>query len=271
MASNDYWGTVAKQFVSELIKLPARTIVRAMQKGWGLKVDGKAGAKTFGKLRALLRKPKPVVFPPAPLCSWSDAVYPIADDHPTYKYRITSGYQWPGRNGKPHPVTGAPTKPHYAHDITRRHKGKYPDSDGYFGAPKGSRVVACLPGVVVDVDLRGAMYSATLRHNVDGEEWYTYYGHVASVEVALGAIVEAGQFIAFNGTTYTRPVLRHVHFTVCKGSGWRPDDYGWRIRHSVNMGGSDFGAANTKPGTDEWRIHEGPMADWKRVSASLTH
>lgn len=238
--------------------------VKIFQRLGRLQVDGDAGPKTFGYLRAVFPKEaEPAVtipdeFPDAPLCSVEkDGVYPMASDHKKHKYRTTDGYLWTrdGKDGRDY---------HPAQDITRYMGiGRLPDSDGTFGAPKGSRVLACLPGVVVDIDTRGRVHTITLKHNT--REYglcYSYYVHIEKPAPGfkLGQIVQAGDFIAYNGATGT--TLRHLHFSFHRASlvsdPWRADYWGWYQATAINLGGKDW---------DHYR--DGWLNKWRRIFIAL--
>lgn len=235
--------------------------VRVYQTIAGLTVDGDAGPLTFGHLEESFQVAgEPVVavpdgFPDAPLCSVEhDGVFPMAEDRESgeHNYRVTSGFKWERYW-------------HYAQDITEI----MPDtpvglnSDGVFGAPEGSRVVACLPGIVVDIDMRGDIYSIVLKHNtVEFGLCYSLYMHIdgPAPGMQLGDLVQAGEFIAWNGTSGT--TLRHLHWSFHVASKndqpWKRDAWNWLQSTAINLGGKDWDHHN-----------EGWLGQWRRVFIPL--
>lgn len=272
----DYWVQQAEKFEADFIlrtglgphKKGPRETVAVFQKLTGLVVDRQAGAKTFGMLRRMFPQIRPVVrndkHSDAPLCSWDDAVFPL-EFVPGSEWRETSG------NGRTGPNHRRPN--HGASDYCRpmrkgRGAAKYPTHDGYWGAAVGDKILAVLPGVVVDIrepsDREDRYWMLVLRHNVGGVTWHSVYVHNNKHHALVGDTVQAGQHVADVGHTNT--TLNHLHFsmhdsrlsdlqfvaiTESFSKHWR-----WQKATQVNVGAKNTGMA------------DGDYADkWPRVAA----
>ena len=258
-----FWAEFEKRTRTRLVGANGPDRVEVYQKLAGLEPDKDAGPKTFGHMREKFPEKGETMtdgFPDAPLVSVEkDGFFPVADDddpgvlrRARRLYRVTDGFKWSRTY-------------HFAQDITRRMPSgvEMPNSDGHFGAPKGSRVLACLTGVVVDIDMRGRYYSITLKHNtVEFGVCYSYYLHIdgPAPGIRLGQIVHGGDFIAWNGISGTD--LRHLHWSFHIASTvdtpWRADSWNWLQHTAVNLGGKD------------WDHHDGGwLGKWKRIFIAL--
>ncbi|WP_233188389.1 M23 family metallopeptidase [Actinomyces qiguomingii] len=84
-----------------------------------------------------------------------------------------------------------------------------------YAAPTGTPIYAAASGTVVAAGMDGGTGTVTIKHEIDGEVWYTRYLHMYEdgIYVSEGEKVEAGQLIAGAGSTgySTGP---HLHFEV---------------------------------------------------------
>ena len=95
-----------------------------------------------------------------------------------------------------------------------------------------------------------------IKHDFEGEVYYTQYAHMKSIDLSVGDEVRAGQEIGIMGTT-GRSDGNHVHFELWRGdTRIDPYDYfDWTELnlHAPHMSGRDpecelGGVAKTKPG-----------------------
>ena len=54
----------------------------------------------------------------------------------------------------------------------------------------------------------------TIEHNINGQRFYTFYGHLASINVGKGAKVSKGQKIGIVGNTGRSSTGKHLHFAI---------------------------------------------------------
>lgn len=54
----------------------------------------------------------------------------------------------------------------------------------------------------------------TIKHNINGQSIYTFYGHLASISVSRGANVHKGQKIGIVGNTGSSTTGKHLHFAI---------------------------------------------------------
>lgn len=84
-----------------------------------------------------------------------------------------------------------------------------------YSAGVGTPIYAVAAGTVTTAGMVGATGTVTIRHEIDGEVWYTSYLHMYAdgIYVKAGDTVTAGQLIAGVGSTgySTGP---HLHFEV---------------------------------------------------------
>lgn len=106
-----------------------------------------------------------------------------------------------------------------------RDRPEYPGTSRYF-APPGTPILAARPGKVWSVNRLATGLAVVLDH---GAPFATWYAHLATVEVAKGQEVTAGQRIGTMGANPNEDAskgavdaqkLRHLHFEVWyKGHG----------------------------------------------------
>lgn len=257
----------AHDLPDEISKREFTRLVYAAQRQRGLSVDGKYGTKSFGVFGTTSR----VIPWPTPLIvDYADGVYPVVDNggHP---FRITSGYMWPERT--------ASSGPHPGGDFCQRIAGRFPESDGIFGAKNGTECCASWPGTVIDAERVGAYWSVSLWHKVrmtggNVIDLIAYFLHVTShlqTVDEFGQVLKAGEIFCEMRTVPNR--LNHLHGSHhdCNPLEWHGADgsAGWAQNKatSIPIGGKDYGATYTRPGTDAWRLHEGALADWRRIAA----
>lgn len=84
--------------------------------------------------------------------------------------------------------------------------------------PEGTPVGAVGGGIVASVrrDASGLGTHVTIEHRVDGETYYSIYGHLASAKVRAGEEVYAGQTIGLSGST-GRSTSGHLHLQIDRG------------------------------------------------------
>ena len=114
--------------------------------------------------------------------------------------------------GRIHPISGV-YKYHSGMDI---------------GCQYGDAVWASDGGTVVLAGVNGGYgYCIMIDHGyVNGDNYYTLYGHLSSIAVSVGQTVSQGDYIGAVGSTgvSTGP---HLHFEIRNSSG--PTDFNWRF------------------------------------------
>ena len=114
--------------------------------------------------------------------------------------------------GRIHPITGQ-YKYHSGMDI---------------GCQYGDPVWASDGGVVTIAGVNGGYGNCVMIDHgyVNGDYYYTLYGHLSSIAVSVGQTVSQGQVIGYVGSTgvSTGP---HLHFEIRNSSG--PTDFNWRF------------------------------------------
>jgi hypothetical protein len=117
----------------------------------------------------------------------------------------------------------------------------------------------------------GYGHRVLIRHELDGETYYTYYGHLETIaqEIPLGsrndtAFVKRGQFLGYAGNTGTAGSAIHLHFGIFNiNLGWL-DPYDLRttheyypdpnIRYNLRSGYNDFWTTNPPSYSDEYHF-----------------
>lgn len=109
-------------------------------------------------------------------------------------YSVSSPYGW-----RLHPTLG----------YLKLHAGQD------FAAPTGTPIYAVAAGTVTTAGMRDGVGTITIKHEIDGETWYTSYLHMYAdgIYVSVGDQVSAGQLIAGVGNT-GRSTGAHLHFEV---------------------------------------------------------
>ena len=114
--------------------------------------------------------------------------------------------------GRIHPITGQ-YKYHSGMDI---------------GCQYGDSVWASDGGTVVIAGVNGGYGNCVMIDHgyVNGDNYYTLYGHLSSIAVSVGQTVSQGDYIGAVGSTgvSTGP---HLHFEIRNSSG--PTDFEWRF------------------------------------------
>ncbi len=96
------------------------------------------------------------------------------------------------------------------------------------GCQYGDAVWASDAGTVTLAGVNGGYGNCIIidHGNVNGDHYYTLYGHLSSIGVSVGQAVTQGQYIGAVGSTgvSTGP---HLHFEIRNSSG--PTDFSWRF------------------------------------------
>ena len=96
------------------------------------------------------------------------------------------------------------------------------------GCQYGDAVWASDGGTVVIAGVNGGYGNCVMIDHgyVNGDNYYTLYGHLSSIGVSVGQSVSQGQYIGAVGSTgvSTGP---HLHFEIRNSSG--PTDFSWRF------------------------------------------
>lgn len=66
----------------------------------------------------------------------------------------------------------------------------------------------------------------TIEHNINGKRFYTFYGHLASINIGKGAKVSKGQKIGIVGNTGKSSTGKHLHFAITTQLGSGTYGYG---------------------------------------------
>ena len=84
-----------------------------------------------------------------------------------------------------------------------------------YAAPAGTPIYAAAAGEVVTAGMVDGTGTVTIKHDIDGQVWYTSYLHMYEdgIYVHVGDKVNAGQLIAAVGST-GRSTGAHLHFEV---------------------------------------------------------
>lgn len=84
-----------------------------------------------------------------------------------------------------------------------------------YAAPAGTPIYAAAAGEVVTAGMVDGTGTVTIKHDIDGQVWYTSYLHMYEdgIYVHVGDKVTAGQLIAAVGST-GRSTGAHLHFEV---------------------------------------------------------
>ena len=75
-----------------------------------------------------------------------------------------------------------------------------------------------------------------MRHRVDGRTWYTFYGHLRTIDPAIplgrwsDARLARGQSLGMSGYSGDPCCITHLHFELLKSPGHRVDPYGLYAR-----------------------------------------
>lgn len=93
--------------------------------------------------------------------------------------------------------------------------------------PSGSKVVAVADGTVVksdDNDVNGFGGVIRIKHDIDGQIFYTTYAHLRKRDIVAGVNVNAGQTIGESGggpndPNKGRSTNSHLHFVIQKSDG----------------------------------------------------
>lgn len=132
----------------------------------------------------------------------------------------TGNFAWPCActyitsrvGGRIHPISGV-YKYHSGMDI---------------GCQYGDSVWASDSGTVIVAGVNGGYGNCVMIDHgyVNGDNYYTLYGHLSSIGVSVGQAVSQGQYIGAVGATgvATGP---HLHFEIRNSSG--PTDFNWRF------------------------------------------
>ena len=132
----------------------------------------------------------------------------------------TGNFAWPCActyitsrvGGRIHPISGV-YKYHSGMDI---------------GCQYGDAVWASDAGTVILAGVNGGYGNCVMIDHgyVNGDNYYTLYGHLSSIGVSVGQSVSQGQYIGAVGSTgvSTGP---HLHFEIRNSSG--PTDFNWRF------------------------------------------
>ena len=132
----------------------------------------------------------------------------------------TGNFAWPCActyitsrvGGRSHPISGV-YKYHSGMDI---------------GCQYGDAVWASDSGTVIVAGENGGYGNCVMIDHgyVNGDNYYTLYGHLSSIGVSVGQSVSQGQYIGAVGSTgvSTGP---HLHFEIRNSSG--PTDFNWRF------------------------------------------
>lgn len=141
------------------------------------------------------------VTPPAP-----STVAPEAITAPATTFlRPVSGYVSSRFGPRENPLTGAPES-HRGIDIVNA---------------TGTPIVSAASGIVIKAaEATGYGNVVFVSHVVNGQVWTTVYGHLDSITVSAGQMIEAGQTVGTLGNTgwSTGP---HLHFELHRGE-WAP-------------------------------------------------
>lgn len=119
----------------------------------------------------------------------------------------------------------------------------------------------------------GYGHRVLIRHEVEGHTYYTYYGHLETIDSAIPlgdrsdtAFVERGQFLGYAGNTGTGGSPIHLHFGIFdEYLGWY-DPYDIRATHEVypdpnrtnrlRSGFNDFWMTNPPSYPDEFYMND---------------
>ncbi|WP_067781551.1 M23 family metallopeptidase [Actinomyces vulturis] len=130
-------------------------------------------------------------------------------------YTLSSEYGW-----RIHPTMGY-SKFHAGQDMA---------------APTGTPIYAVAAGTVVEAGMTDGTGTVTIKHEIDGQTWYTSYLHMYSdgIYVHVGEQVSAGQLIAGVGSTgYSTGA--HLHFEVRtkndSADSSTVDPMAWLVQH----------------------------------------
>lgn len=101
-------------------------------------------------------------------------------------------------------------------------------------APRGTNIYAAADGVVVEAGMKGSTGTITLKHNLDGEIFYSRYLHMYSdgIYVNEGETVKAGDLIAGVGST-GRSTGPHLHFEIRNPDKESVEPIAWMKRHGA--------------------------------------
>ena len=107
--------------------------------------------------------------------------------------------------------------------------GEYKYHSGMdIGCQYGDSVWASDGGTVIIAGVNGGYGNCVMIDHgyVNGDNYYTLYGHLSSIGVSVGQVVSQGQYIGAVGSTgvSTGP---HLHFEIRNSSG--PTDFEWRF------------------------------------------
>lgn len=151
---------------------------------------------------------------PVPAGAW---VWPV----PSYRGRspvVSSGWGSPRDGGaRQHRGVDVMFKRAHREELIAEFPPGTPDgSKGYF-VPPGMVAVAAGDGRVWSAGWAPRGYAVVIDH---GKPWATYYAHLASLQVAAGDRVRAGQPLGVIGADpKDTQSLRHLHFALWHGEG----------------------------------------------------
>ena len=96
------------------------------------------------------------------------------------------------------------------------------------GCQYGDAVWASDSGTVILAGVNGGYGNCVMIDHgyVNGDNYYTLYGHLSSIAVSYGQTVSQGEYIGAVGSTgvSTGP---HLHFEIRNSAG--PTDFNWRF------------------------------------------
>jgi hypothetical protein len=177
--------------------------------------------------------------------TWVHPVPTLSGDRPAV---ISSGFRAsPAGKARVHLGADVMYRRRDARDLVAAFPPGTPGGTPLFFMPDGIPALAASAGVVAFAANTAQGNSVILRHS---DDWATYYTHLATLAVRLGASVAARDVLGTIGASPADPArLRHLHFEL------------WR-------GGTRAGAIDPTPLLDAWRRIDLP---WPPVvtSASL--
>lgn len=105
-------------------------------------------------------------------------------------------------------------------------------------APVGTPIYAAAAGTVTTAGMVDGTGTITIKHEIDGQVWYTSYLHMYEdgIHVKVGDTVTAGQMIAGVGNT-GRSSGSHLHFEVRTKDDTADEStvepWGWLKQHNA--------------------------------------
>lgn len=182
-------------------------LVRAWQAQHGLDADGMAGPLTIAKLEA---EWKPAPFLACPLPVLADGRRAVVTNGFTDGVHFGLDFFYPWQTGDVPAFVGD----HGA-------EGRKPNGAPAWVVPAGTRAVAAAAGRVVFAADTPTGHAVQIDH---GNGWTSGVYHLASLLVAVGDRVLAGQAIGVVGDNPAAPDGDHVHFELSPSGAYAPID-----------------------------------------------